>query len=696
MREALASYIEATYHLSHPKVVELRRQLLLEGGVAQTPYIESTPAYLGDRCFADLALPDDVGAFLTSLAAKEEALLFDPPYEHQADALEATMRDDAAGSGIVVTTGTGSGKTESFLLPVLALFAMASTIGSRERELRLAALRLVGMSVGQTRLVAALESAVISTAGLLGGWGIFLVGRAWLAPRIPLAGGVFSADVTPPVPAAVAVTLGLPVAAVGAAWLALRRVQITPLGVSQRGQPRPPRPRRIVPLVAGACCLLLAALVRPGAGGVNRSGIVLVLAAVLIIVGLAVGAPVVARLVAGLVYRLSGGVLGTLVARRVQVDPATTSRVVTGSALLVYVSGFLLAFFPLLAYSNAPGDRALVGAVGADTFLAQLDGPRAWETVEALRQDPHVHAVAMLRPVSLASPTDVLAPTAATAASCEQLRAVVTVRWPRCVTGAVYQSGPDSEPSRAGQALSHARRLVAVTQTTRADGTIGSTVLGPVAPTRPAVTVPAIADLTPVVNSGILIDETVLPPGAFADGGGTLLVAHDGQDGEAVRTRIIATTGATSVLTAGEVLADHERTSQMYQQLTLVALLVAGFVAALSLVVTLAEQVREQRQALVSLWQAGVSIRTLRWAVLWQTVIVIVPVTLVALLLAIASSAVFLALDDASPAVPWSALLTLGAGAVVLPLVTTALTMPALHAATRTRLPDAEPLPASA
>ena len=46
MREALTSYIEATYHLSHPKAVGLRRALLMEGGVAQTPFIESTPAYV--------------------------------------------------------------------------------------------------------------------------------------------------------------------------------------------------------------------------------------------------------------------------------------------------------------------------------------------------------------------------------------------------------------------------------------------------------------------------------------------------------------------------------------------------------------------------------------------------------------------------------------------------------------------------
>jgi hypothetical protein len=124
MREALASYIEATYHLSNPKVVNLRRQILMKGGIAQTPYIESTPAYIGDRKFAVLDLDGQVRDFLTNMASKEsDQLLFDPPYDHQAQALEKAMATNAGGTGIVVTTGTGSGKTESFLLPVLARLA---------------------------------------------------------------------------------------------------------------------------------------------------------------------------------------------------------------------------------------------------------------------------------------------------------------------------------------------------------------------------------------------------------------------------------------------------------------------------------------------------------------------------------------------------------------------------------------------
>lgn len=122
MRAALTAYIEATYHLSHPKTVAIRRRLLdRPGGISQEPYVESTPTYVGDRKFADMALPEAVKTLMGGLA--DEGLLFNPPYQHQADALEHTLGADAGGTALVVTTGTGSGKTETFLLPVLAKLA---------------------------------------------------------------------------------------------------------------------------------------------------------------------------------------------------------------------------------------------------------------------------------------------------------------------------------------------------------------------------------------------------------------------------------------------------------------------------------------------------------------------------------------------------------------------------------------------
>jgi ATP-dependent helicase YprA (DUF1998 family) len=125
IREALRDYIEATYHIGHPSLVAQRHALLEEEGVLfRAPYIESTPRYTAARSFADLDIPPTAKELLTSLAHPADGqlpLLYDPPYTHQATALEATTRD---GMSLVVTTGTGSGKTESFLLPILAKLAI--------------------------------------------------------------------------------------------------------------------------------------------------------------------------------------------------------------------------------------------------------------------------------------------------------------------------------------------------------------------------------------------------------------------------------------------------------------------------------------------------------------------------------------------------------------------------------------------
>ena len=148
MREAVASYIGATYHLSNPRLVELRHDLLTGGGVAQEPFVESTPTYVGDRRYADLSIATPLRGFFSQMAGDDAGrLIFDPPYAHQAEALEAALSADAGGRAIVVTTGTGSGKTESFLLPVVGRLAEeASTRRANFAERAVRALLLYPMN----------------------------------------------------------------------------------------------------------------------------------------------------------------------------------------------------------------------------------------------------------------------------------------------------------------------------------------------------------------------------------------------------------------------------------------------------------------------------------------------------------------------------------------------------------------------
>src|SRR3954469_17416413 len=108
IRTALRDYIEATCHIGHPALIRQRQVLLdKQGNTYQAPFLESTPRYTPGKHFADLDLDagvQELFGVLTSRDGDIKPLLFDPPYTHQATALEAT----AHGRSLVITTGTGS------------------------------------------------------------------------------------------------------------------------------------------------------------------------------------------------------------------------------------------------------------------------------------------------------------------------------------------------------------------------------------------------------------------------------------------------------------------------------------------------------------------------------------------------------------------------------------------------------------
>lgn len=129
LHTALSEYIEATYHIGDAALVRARQRLLNEpGNIHQIPFLESTPRYVSDRRFADIiGLPAAATTLLKVLSTKangHKPLLHDPPYAHQAEAIEQSI---VAGRNLLIMTGTGSGKTESFLMPILAKLAIEAS-----------------------------------------------------------------------------------------------------------------------------------------------------------------------------------------------------------------------------------------------------------------------------------------------------------------------------------------------------------------------------------------------------------------------------------------------------------------------------------------------------------------------------------------------------------------------------------------
>jgi ATP-dependent helicase YprA (DUF1998 family) len=129
LHKALSEYIEATYHIGAEALVKARKRLLDDpGNIHQVPFLESTPRYVSDRTFKQISgLPEAVVSLLEALSSETQGhkpLLHNPPYSHQAGAIEEAI---VKGKNLLIMTGTGSGKTESFLMPVLSKLAIEAS-----------------------------------------------------------------------------------------------------------------------------------------------------------------------------------------------------------------------------------------------------------------------------------------------------------------------------------------------------------------------------------------------------------------------------------------------------------------------------------------------------------------------------------------------------------------------------------------
>lgn len=113
-----SEYLATTIRFGDPRLQEQLEDILTRPGfLSKGPFLEATPPYTKGLSTRQLV---EQGLFckgMLSLGGGDREL-FDPDlvlYEHQVNAVKMAR----AGKNYIVTTGTGSGKTECFLLPIL-------------------------------------------------------------------------------------------------------------------------------------------------------------------------------------------------------------------------------------------------------------------------------------------------------------------------------------------------------------------------------------------------------------------------------------------------------------------------------------------------------------------------------------------------------------------------------------------------
>ena len=129
---SVISYIQTAFGTRFVSLEEERERLLSQpGSISQELWIEPLPRYessgksIADLTAADLpGMPAAAVADFTSLAASGLVGQF-PLHRHQVEMLNKALQ----GMSCVITAGTGSGKTESFLLPLFAYLAASQHRG---------------------------------------------------------------------------------------------------------------------------------------------------------------------------------------------------------------------------------------------------------------------------------------------------------------------------------------------------------------------------------------------------------------------------------------------------------------------------------------------------------------------------------------------------------------------------------------
>ena len=304
----------------------------------------------------------------------------------------------------------------ALLFPVLIFISTATRLAAARREQRFAAIRLTGATPRQVSVISTVEACLSALAGVAAGFGFYLLLHPLLLAIPSFTGEPFEpGDLSLRLADILVVAIGVPVAAAVAARIAMRRVQISPLGVARRVTPPAPSAWRVIPLVLGIAELAYFA----GAGHPNSTSsqvLVYFLGFLLTMAGVVIAGPWLTMVGSRVLARHTSRPAALIAGRRLGDNPRAAFRSISGLILALFITSVSVGITTtILADHGAPSHRGGVSDVLADSFIVNATASgqpiSAVATVPGtvlarLRSIPGVRGVAVIHtnPGAAASP----------------------------------------------------------------------------------------------------------------------------------------------------------------------------------------------------------------------------------------------------------------------------------------------------
>ncbi|MHB9864556.1 ABC transporter permease [Streptomyces sp. YIM S03343] len=320
------------------------------------------------------------------------------------------------------------------LLPLGIFLSICARLSAASRMRRLAALRLLGLSVKGIQRVNAAETVVAALLGALLG-----LGEYWLLNQVMSRTGLPSLRWYPDDGALSATTIavcliGCPVLAWFAGRAGARRAAVNPLDVRRTAVPEPPAKWGGLLLVTGLGIIVgycATGFTDHPANSIGPNAMLIPAGILMTGLGLVLTLPLVSYALARRVARATESLTLNLAMRRNEVEPGSTMRVVTGLVLLVFAASLAQGVLIQMEQVTRPSAPVQDYSVTLSTIttqqehaLAEVPGVRAHALAMDSWTDPH-HSGA-----------DVQTRASALVATCAQLAKMVQ-RSEGCVDGKV-------------------------------------------------------------------------------------------------------------------------------------------------------------------------------------------------------------------------------------------------------------------